>query len=117
MIDSFEPSEIEKPAIQPQYVPLTDFKSLNIENELLEQYNRARKLLQDAEFEDGTGLNQKAQVLNSITSILAAITKMQSELYDVERVKILEGTLIDVLLEFPEVKDAFLTRYRKALNV
>jgi hypothetical protein len=99
----------------PDYVPVTSIQ-LNLQDAMLEQYNRARKLLHDSEYDTGIPLNQRAQALNSTTSIIAAITKSQTELFSVERIKQMEESLLEVLQEFPELQAAFLVKYEAALK-
>ncbi len=98
----------------PEYVPLTS-ASLNLEEQLLAQYNRAGKLLHEAGYDKNTPLSQKASALNSATAILSALTKMQAELYSLERVKVMESCLIETLKNFPEVQAEFLDKYEAAL--
>ena len=90
-----------------------ELKDLDLEKELLNQYKKAQELL---EFSDGEPLNQKAQTLNSITNILQAIIKSQQDLYNIERLKTLETTLITVLQGFPEIKHKFLDAYERELK-
>ena len=94
-------------------VKQTELKDLDLEVELLAQYKKAQTLLDDADKEP---LNQKAQTLNSITLILQAIIKSQQDLYNIERLKTLENTLIKVLQDFPEIKHQFLDAYEKELK-
>ena len=94
-------------------VKQTELKDLDLEVELLAQYKKAQALLDDADKEP---LNQKAQTLNSITLILQAIIKSQQDLYNIERLKTLENTLIKVLQDFPEIKHQFLDAYEKELK-
>ena len=94
-------------------VKQTELKDLDLEVELLAQYKKAQALLDDADKEP---LNQKAQTLNAITLILQAIIKSQQDLYNIERLKTLENTLIKVLQDFPEIKHQFLDAYEKELK-
>jgi len=96
--------------------PLQRLSDLNIEDELLQQFNRAKRLLTDAEYDESVPLNQKAQTLNSATTILQQITKMQSDLYDSERVKMIEQILLATLRKFPEMQADFLRTYKAYLN-
>lgn len=99
----------------PPYVDLTS-ASLNLEEQLLAQYNRAGRLLHEASYDKDTPLSQKAAALNSATTILGALTRMQAELYSLERIKAIESCLIEVLKEFPDVQAEFLKRYEEALT-
>jgi hypothetical protein len=91
---------------------------LDLDHELLEQYKNAKALLEDIKDDDDIAPNQKAQTLNSISSILSNIIKTQSELHNVERLKMLESTLIETLQkpEFEKLKESFLQAYEKALK-
>ena len=92
---------------------------LDLDHELLEQYKNAKALLEDIKDDDDIAPNQKAQTLNSISSILSNIIKTQSVLHNVERLKMLESTLIETLQkpEFEKLKESFLQAYEKALKV
>lgn len=109
-----EPFEPETPDLTVKAEKLQD---LDLEHELLAQYKRATKLLNDIEYGSDIPLAQKASALNSITTILANITKTQTDLYNMERLKKLEAVLIDVLREFPEVQAQFMANYKARLDV
>jgi hypothetical protein len=91
---------------------------LDLDHELLEQYKNAKDLLDDIKDDTSIAPNQKAQTINSISSILSNIIKTQSELHNVERLKMLENTLIETLQkpEFEKLKESFLQAYEKALK-
>jgi len=99
----------------PDFVPLTAI-TLNLEVELLEQYNRARKLLHDANYDEEVPLSQKAAALNSATSIIGALIKSQAELYSLERIKKIESVLIATLKKFPELQEEFIEAYSMNLK-
>ena len=99
----------------PDFIPLTS-TSLNLEVELLEQYNRARKLLHEANYNQEVPLSQKAAALNSATSIIAALIRSQAELYSLERIKKIESVLIETLKKFPEMQEEFMTLYTENLG-
>lgn len=101
--------------IIPEFIPLTA-ATLNLEVELLEQYNRARKLLHEANYDDDIPLNQKAATINSATSIIGALIKSQAELYSLERIKKIESVLIEVLKAFPDMQEEFMVKYAEALG-
>ena len=89
---------------------------LDLDQELLQQYKDAKQLFKDIELDDLTPMNQKAQIMNSITSILTKIVENQTALYDSERVKLIESILIDVLKQYPDINAEFMERYKKALE-
>lgn len=99
----------------PEFVPLTAI-TLNLEDELLEQYNRARRLLHAAQYDDSIPLNQKATAINSATTILGALIKSQAELYSLERVKLIEAVLVATLKKFPDLQAEFLPAYEEGLK-
>lgn len=90
---------------------------LDLDHELLTQYKAAQTLLTEAAYDKVTPLNQKAQVLNSITAIITQIIKLQQEVHSIEEVKEIEAALIETLKEFPEIKEKFLKAYKKRLKV
>lgn len=95
-----------------------DFKSLeelDLPQELMAQYVVAKTLLEDVRHDEETPVNQKAQLLNTISSILATIVKTQAEVYSIERLKLLETTLISVLQKHEALREDFLRDYEKAL--
>jgi hypothetical protein len=95
---------------------VTSLNTLDLEGELLTQYKTAKRMLEEVEGEDEVGLNQKAQMLNTIGSILANIVKTQAELHNIERLKVIEATLIEVLKRHETVREAFLADYEKAIK-
>lgn len=106
-----------QPVQAPKAEVVYKLADLDLESELMLQFSTAKRLLAAAELDDGVPLNQKAQASNSITSVLATISKIRTELHSAERLKTLESTLIATLKEFPELNAAFLAAYTKALNV
>lgn len=99
---------------KPIRVPRVDsIKDLNIEFELLERYYQAQELMLN---NAGQPLNQRVTNLNAIMSVLRTITDLQTAIYDMERLKKFEGTLIETLKQFPNIQDAFLDAYKRALG-
>jgi hypothetical protein len=103
---------------QTSSVQASTLAELDLDHELLEQYKNAKDLLDDIKDDTSIPPNQKAQTINSISSILSNIIKTQSELHNVERLKMLENTLIETLqkAEFEKLKESFLQAYEKALK-
>jgi hypothetical protein len=97
-------------------IEVATLRELNLEGELLKQYQKANRLMVDAELDKATTPPMKAAVMNSIRGILADIVKMQTELYNAERLKTLEAILLSVLKEFPALNNAFLAKYKEALG-
>lgn len=117
-LDTKKKKKGEEP-VEPTIPVFTELTAttLNLEAELLSQYNEARRLMFDAQY--GTlpiPVNQRAQAVNTATSVLAALTKSQAELYSLERIKKIEACLLEVLKAFPELQDQFLVAYEAALE-
>lgn len=110
-----KPKTADEAVYVPAFVPLTA-ETLNLETELLDQYNAAKKLYHDASYDEKIPLNQKAQALNTISSVVATLIRSQQELYSTERVKKIESSLIATLRAFPDVQAVFMVAYEKALN-
>lgn len=116
----FEAFDDEVPKA-PKVIPASRVKAsklaeLDLDSELLEQYKNALILREATEHDEEVPLSQKAQLLNTINSILTSITKTQTELYDAERQKLYEATIIQVLKQFPDLSEAFLKAYEEALG-
>lgn len=110
------PTPEQAPEQAQKLVTATTLAQLNLDEELLNQYNSAKLVFEAAQFDEETPLNQKAQILNTLTSILQAIIKMQQDLHSIERVKLIEATLISTLQNHETLKEAFLDDYEKALR-
>lgn len=96
-------------------VNATSLQGMDLESEVLENYHTAKQFLSNID-QESIPANQVAQVINSITNILKDLVKMQTELYDAERVKKMEAALINTLKTLPdEQQDMFFTRYERAL--
>ena len=120
LFDPFDEKPADKLPERPQ-IALTDLKGplkdIDLDGELFTQYARAKNLLALAETDEEIALNQKVQAMNSIVGILSQIVKLQSDVYNAQSAAELENTLISVLKKFPDLKDAFLKEYKKALDV
>jgi hypothetical protein len=92
-------------------IPLTT-DGLNLEAEIVMQLHLA-KALQSA---TDAPLNQKAQIANTITSILRQLVDMQATLNTTETIKRIERVILETLKEFPELQAPFLERYDAALT-
>lgn len=90
---------------------------LNLESEILTQVAHVRRLRDHIATDKSTPANQKAQVNNSCTALLAQLVKMQETVYNIERVKKLEAVLIKCLQKLPDhVVGEFLDEYDQALR-
>lgn len=98
-------------------LPETRLKDVNMEEQLLLQY-RVTTELQDAVMsDDEIPANQKAQVANSVASMLQKLLDMQVEVYSSERFKEIELLLVRFLNHLPEeIAAEFLKQYEKLLQ-
>lgn len=96
-------------------VTAVSLSELDTEKELLDHYKAAKHLYQVIRDDPETPSNQKAAVLNTVTSIVNHIIKMKTDLYNSERNKVMEATLITTLKKFPELSKEFLEEYEAAL--
>ncbi len=96
-------------------LPPAKLAHLNLEEELVRQLHRAKALQSKVLEDDETPANQKAQVMNTVASVIGDIVKMQERLFNAERFKALEGYLIDsIKLMPPEQAEAFLAAYENS---
>lgn len=93
----------------------TSFSEVNLEQELLIAFTKAKQMLSDVEHDD-IPHNQKIQNLNSVNTVITNIINQQEKVYNIERTKKLEDCLISTLKAFPELKDHFLAAYKLALQ-
>lgn len=97
-------------------VTANTLNDLDLDKELLDQYKNAKMILEDILHAEDIAANQKAQVINTISSILQNIIKLQQDLHNVERLKLIENILIDTLQKHETLKEAFLADYQIALE-
>lgn len=92
-------------------------EKIDLSSELALQFKQAKSLYADILDDEDVAANQKAQVLNSCTTIIATITKTQTELYNAERLKKLESAMLKALKTLPLTEqEAFMDLYAGYLN-
>lgn len=104
-------SKEKRSALDPNQLSL---RELNLDFELLRRYQEAKDFL--ANVIDDTTLppNQVAQVMNTVTAILKEITKMQTDIHNAERVKLMEQAIITALKTVPEdAQNLFFTEFER----
>jgi D-ribose pyranose/furanose isomerase RbsD len=95
-----------------ELLPEQSVKELNLEDELLQQYTKTKRLMDDVMDDIDVAPNQKAQVANSVVGTLGQLVKLQEDLKLQEAMKLMEATLIDVIKTLPQdVKDEFFSVY------
>lgn len=99
-------------------LPIKSLKNVNMERELVIQLQIAQKLQTDSLNDDEIPANQKSQVLNSVANALGTLARLQVELYDSERLKVIESVLIEAVNSLPEdVQHTFFAEYERLLGV
>lgn len=92
-------------------------EDLDLAEELALQFKQAKALYNETMNDDEVAPNQKAQELNTITSIIASITKAQAELYNAERLKKLEAATLKALKSLPKTsQEDFFTLYSEYID-
>lgn len=100
-------------------LPATALNNINLEVEVMLQYQIAKELVSKTIAGGGAEPQQKAQVLNACTRILGDIVKMQTELFDAERIKMIENSLERAFAGAGvplEVKQKFVTLHEEGLR-
>lgn len=98
-------------------LPARRLKDIDLEQELVIQVLALQQLQSSVLQDEDTPANQRAQVANSLSAALANLVKVQESVHSSERMKKMEGVLIETLQELPvESAEAFLQRYELALE-
>lgn len=107
---------LHKPAAAPQKPKEEPEGPFDAEQELLKLRRQAKTLYETIEHDDDTPANQKAQVLNSISSVLQALVKLQADVHSTKKVQAIELAVIAVMKRQPQpVYEAFLHEYEAEL--
>lgn len=110
------PKPPEQQKLKQSQVTAGTLDDLDLDKEILDQYKNAKTILDDILNDNSVAANQKAQVINTISSILQNIIKLQQELHNVERLKLIENVLIETLQNHETLKEAFLRDYKTNLE-
>lgn len=92
-------------------------KDLDLDQQLYNTYASAKNYLDEIKEDESIPPNQIAQVMNTLTSILREIVKMQTDLYEAERIKKLEAAMIQAIRLAPKAaQKAFFEEYEAILR-
>lgn len=95
----------------------THLKDINLSKELLIQLKKAKILQQDTD-NDEVPANQRAQVQNSLGTVLTNLAKHQQATYTAERFKILETAVIKCIKTLPtEAQAKFFELYMSEARI
>lgn len=98
-------------------LPERELKDLNLEEELVAHFVLVKEMMTDVMDNEEVPLNQKAQLANSCASLLTQMAKVQTELYNAERIKKMEQALIEALKDMgDDVITKFFGIYEELLD-
>ena len=93
-------------------LPPMKLAHLNMEEELVLQLYRAKALQTKSMEADEIPANQKAQVMNSVASVIGDLIRLQERLFNAERFKAIESLLIKAVQNMPpEYAQKFIQDY------
>lgn len=98
-------------------LPAKAMRDMNLERELVLQYQATLELQNRVLGDSETPANQKSQVANAVASILQQLIKLQETVHTSERLKNIEARLIEALNLMPkEAQENFLEVYEAILG-
>ena len=98
-------------------LPAKHLRDVNLERELILQHQATLELQNQVLQDDDVPANQRAQCANAVASILQQLIKLQETVHTTERLKRIEGKLIEALDGLPkEQQESFLEVYEEVLG-
>ena len=98
-------------------LPAKHLRDVNLERELILQHQATLELQNQVMSDSDVPANQRAQVANAVASILQQLIKLQETVHTTERLKRIEGKLIEALNGLPkEQQESFLAVYEEVLG-
>ena len=91
-------------------------ESLDLDAELYGTFAKAKNLYASIEHEPTAKASEKVQSLKAIAIVLQHIIAMQKEVYNLQRIKLLETNLIETLKAFPDIQGQFMEAYNASLE-
>ena len=102
--------------VLPRSAEPVELKDIDIGVELEHAFRTAKTLLDACVNDSETPLNQKAQIIGALNTVLTAMVRQRTDIYSAERVRTLESVLLRVLKRHPELSTAFLEDYKVELE-
>ncbi len=101
-----------------ELLPAKRLKDINLEEELVRQLALVQKLQRDVlNDSENTPANQMAQCAGAVANVLAVLSKLQVEVYSSERLKVIEGILIECVGTLPQgTQEEFFAEYERRLD-
>lgn len=98
-------------------LPAKHLRDVNLERELILQHQATLELQNQVMQDSDVPANQRAQCANAVASILQQLIKLQETVHTTERLKRIEGKLIEALNGLPkEQQESFLAVYEEVLG-
>ena len=98
-------------------LPVGTLSNVNLERELLLQWQAHQELQNNVITDDEVPANQRAQVANATRGALESLAKWQESVHSSERIKRMETVLIATLSALlPDVTETFLKAYEEELT-
>lgn len=99
-------------------LPATSLKDVSLEKTLVLQLLAAQALQKDVLEDESATPTQKSQVTNTLSGVIETLSKLQIKLFSAERMKDIEGVLIDTVNDHmtPDQQVFFMAEYRRRLG-
>jgi len=97
-------------------LPAHKLQDIDLAQELVLQFMRVKELQSDTLSSSRSKGSDKTSAANAVATMLAHLTRLQTELHTAERFKLMEVHLIKALKDFPELSESFLKEYERALG-
>lgn len=99
-------------------LPATSLKDVSLEKTLVLQLLAAQELQKQVLEDEAATPTQKSQVTNTLSGVIETLSKLQIKLFAAERMKDIEGVLIDCVNDHmtPEQQQFFMAEYRRRLG-
>ena len=98
-------------------LPAKHLRDVNLERELILQHQATLELQNQVMQDSDVPANQRAQCANAVASILQQLIRLQESVHTTERLKRIEGKLIEALNSLPkEQQESFLEVYEEVLS-
>ena len=91
-------------------------EQLDLSTEIITHFASVKDIFQDAIDGADTTTSQKASAAKVINELLSQLTRMQAEIFNIDRVRAMENALIESLASLPETtKEDFFRVYEEKL--
>ena len=114
-LTDMSPAELRKLRAEiDRLLPDSGMDGMDLEKELVDQYNLVKDLQAGALHDDSIPLNQRSQLAGQVAATLGQLVKMQVDLKRDERLKKIESVFLEAISKLPdEAKDLFFAEYER----